>query len=104
MKRAVEDLGLKQVPLKPDASANGCVLALARAGLLRRCGRRQSAAAQSTSSMLPLTTPSMTAAYLPDGIEIPAVVGPMLKKGVVIAAGLHKDIKTRYIRFGHVRS
>jgi len=44
----------------------------------------------------------MTAAYLPDGIEIPQITGPMLKKGVVIAAGLHKDIKTRYIRFGHM--
>jgi len=44
----------------------------------------------------------MTAIYTPDGITPGDVVGKMLKKGVVVAAGLHKDIKTKYMRIGHM--
>jgi hypothetical protein len=41
----------------------------------------------------------MTAVYTPEGIATPDVVSGMLKKGVVIAAGLHKDIKSGSLVF-----
>ncbi|KAJ6140852.1 Pyridoxal phosphate-dependent transferase major region subdomain 2 [Penicillium chrysogenum] len=44
----------------------------------------------------------MTAMYLPEGL-VPADVLPgLLKRGVIFAAGLHKEIATKYIRFGHM--
>lgn len=67
IKKAVDGLGLKQVPVNPDSSAHG-----------------------------------MTAVYLPDGITPAEVVGKMSAKGLVIAGGLHKDVKDRYIRIGHM--
>ncbi|KEI36580.1 uncharacterized protein L969DRAFT_612999 [Mixia osmundae IAM 14324] len=67
LKQAVNDLGLKQVPLHPDASANG-----------------------------------MTAIYVPSPLKPSDIVPKMLKKGIVVAAGLHKDIKETYIRVGHL--
>src|SRR5579871_1978200 len=45
---------------------------------------------------------SMTAIYLPEGITPPDVLPNIMKRGVVFAGGLHKDISTRYIRFGHM--
>ena len=45
---------------------------------------------------------AMTAIYLPDGITPPDVLPSLLKKGVVFAGGLHKEIATKYIRFGHM--
>ncbi|KAI2790257.1 hypothetical protein POX_d05765 [Penicillium oxalicum] len=44
----------------------------------------------------------MTAMYLPDGLTPPDVLPGLLKRGVIFAAGLHKEIATKYIRFGHM--
>jgi alanine-glyoxylate transaminase/serine-glyoxylate transaminase/serine-pyruvate transaminase len=44
----------------------------------------------------------MTAIYLPEGFAPPDVLPYLLKKGVIFAGGLHKDIATKYIRFGHM--
>jgi alanine-glyoxylate transaminase/serine-glyoxylate transaminase/serine-pyruvate transaminase len=66
VKKAVADLGLKQLASKPENQANG-----------------------------------MTAIYLPEGIT-PPVLPNLLKKGVIFAGGLHKEIATKYIRFGHM--
>ncbi|KAK5997241.1 Alanine--glyoxylate aminotransferase 1 [Cladobotryum mycophilum] len=45
---------------------------------------------------------AMTAIYLPEGVAIPDVLPKLLNKGVVFAGGLHKEIATKYIRFGHM--
>jgi alanine-glyoxylate transaminase/serine-glyoxylate transaminase/serine-pyruvate transaminase len=45
---------------------------------------------------------AMTAIYLPDGLTPADVLPGLLKRGVIFAAGLHKEIATRYIRFGHM--
>lgn len=66
IKKAVSDLGLKQVPLDPNtAGANG-----------------------------------MTAVYAPEGIAMPSIVSAMASRGITVAAGLHKEIKTKYFRIG----
>ncbi|KAK4704289.1 hypothetical protein P7C70_g1928, partial [Phenoliferia sp. Uapishka_3] len=44
----------------------------------------------------------MTAVYVPEGIAPAALIGALGKRDIVIAGGLHKDIKTKYIRFGHL--
>lgn len=44
----------------------------------------------------------MTAIYLPDGVKPADILPNILKKGVIFAGGLHKEIATRYIRFGHM--
>lgn len=44
----------------------------------------------------------MTAMYLPEGLSPPDVLPGLLKRGVIFAAGLHKEIATKYIRFGHM--
>lgn len=44
----------------------------------------------------------MTAMYLPEGIKGPEILPSLLKKGVIFAGGLHKEIAPRYIRFGHM--
>ena len=44
----------------------------------------------------------MTAIYLPEGITPPDVLPSLLKKGVIFAGGLHKEIAAKYIRFGHM--
>lgn len=44
----------------------------------------------------------MTAMYLPEGVKAPDILPHLLKRGVVFAAGLHKDIASTYIRFGHM--
>lgn len=67
VKKAVADLGLKQLASKPENQANG-----------------------------------MTAIYLPEGITPPDVLPTLLKKGVIFAGGLHKEIAAKYIRFGHM--
>lgn len=67
IKKAVADLGLKQLAAKPENQANG-----------------------------------MTAIYLPEGIAPPDVLPSLAKKGVIFAGGLHKEIATKYIRFGHM--
>ncbi|KAF8603763.1 PLP-dependent transferase [Ceratobasidium sp. AG-I] len=44
----------------------------------------------------------MTAVYFPEGIAAGDIIPRMLKQDVVIAAGLHKDIKDKYFRIGHM--
>lgn len=44
----------------------------------------------------------MTAVYLPDGVNAKEVLSKVLSRGVVIAGGLHKEIKDKYIRIGHM--
>ncbi|WPH01066.1 Hypothetical protein R9X50_00390100 [Acrodontium crateriforme] len=67
VKKAVTELGLKQLASKRENQANG-----------------------------------MTAIYLPEGMAPPDVLPSLLKKGVIFAGGLHKEIATKYIRFGHM--
>jgi alanine-glyoxylate transaminase/serine-glyoxylate transaminase/serine-pyruvate transaminase len=67
IKKAVTDMGLKQLASKPENQANG-----------------------------------MTAIYLPDNLKPPDVLPGLIKKGVIFAGGLHKDIASKYIRFGHM--
>ena len=44
----------------------------------------------------------MTAFWLPDGVEGPPLLKKLSEKGVVFAAGLHKEIKAKYARLGHM--
>lgn len=44
----------------------------------------------------------MTALYVPEDMTPAAIIGALGARNIVIAGGLHKDIKTRYIRFGHM--
>lgn len=44
----------------------------------------------------------MTAIYLPNDLKPPEVLPSLMKKGVIFAGGLHKEIATKYIRFGHM--
>ncbi|KAJ9203926.1 hypothetical protein DTO164E3_2280 [Paecilomyces variotii] len=45
---------------------------------------------------------AMTAIRLPEGIAAADVLPGLAKRGVVFAGGLHKEIATKYIRFGHM--
>ena len=67
IKKAVADLGLKQLATKPENQANG-----------------------------------MTAVYLPEGVQASEILPSLMKKGIIFAGGLHKEIATKYIRFGHM--
>lgn len=67
IKKAVSELGLKQVASDPDEQAHG-----------------------------------MTAMYLPEGVKGSDLLSILAKKGVVFAGGIHKEIATKYIRFGHM--
>ncbi|KAF8421938.1 pyridoxal phosphate-dependent transferase [Tirmania nivea] len=44
----------------------------------------------------------MTAIYLPEGVTAPDILPKLLAKGVVMAGGLHREIATKYFRFGHM--
>lgn len=44
----------------------------------------------------------MTAFYLPDSISATDLLPLLAKKGIVLAGGLHREIKTRYARMGHM--
>jgi len=44
----------------------------------------------------------MTAIYLPEPTIAAEFLPGLLKKGVVFAGGLHKEIATKYVRFGHM--
>lgn len=44
----------------------------------------------------------MTAIMLPEGITPPDVLPSLMKKGVIFAGGLHKEIASKYVRFGHM--
>ncbi|PBP18363.1 purine catabolism protein pucG [Diplocarpon rosae] len=67
VKKAVAELGLKQLASNPADQANG-----------------------------------MTAIYLPENVKAPELLPNLLKKGVIFAGGLHKEIATKYIRVGHM--
>ena len=67
IKKAITDMGLKQLATKQENQANG-----------------------------------MTAMYLPNDLKPPEVLPKILNKGVIFAAGLHKEIAAKYIRFGHM--
>ena len=67
VKKAITDMGLKQLASKPENQASG-----------------------------------MTAIYLPEGLTPPEILPNLLKKGVIFAGGLHKEIATKYVRFGHM--
>lgn len=45
---------------------------------------------------------AMTAIYLPDKVAIPDILPKLLSKGIIFAGGLHKEIGTKYVRFGHM--
>lgn len=44
----------------------------------------------------------MTAIYLPNDIKAPEILPSLMKKGVIFAGGLHREIATKYIRIGHM--
>jgi alanine-glyoxylate transaminase/serine-glyoxylate transaminase/serine-pyruvate transaminase len=44
----------------------------------------------------------MTAIYLPENVKAPDLLPNLLKKGVIFAGGLHKEIAAKYIRLGHM--
>lgn len=44
----------------------------------------------------------MSAIYFPEGISGPDLLPLVVKRGVVLAGGLHKDIKSKYFRVGHM--
>lgn len=44
----------------------------------------------------------MTAVYLPQGLENTQLLPYMLKQGIVLAGGIHKEIATKYFRIGHM--
>lgn len=41
----------------------------------------------------------MTAVYVPEGIVPGALIGALAARKIVIAGGLHKDIKTKFVEF-----
>ena len=45
---------------------------------------------------------TMTAIYLPEGLTPPEILPGLMKRGIIFAGGLHKEIATKYIRFGHM--
>lgn len=45
---------------------------------------------------------TMSAIWLPEGMIASDFLPGVLKKGVVFAGGLHKEVATKYIRFGHM--
>jgi alanine-glyoxylate transaminase/serine-glyoxylate transaminase/serine-pyruvate transaminase len=49
-----------------------------------------------------LQAATLSAVYLPEGIDSAAVVGGTARNGVVVAGGLHPEIRTRYFRVGHM--
>ncbi|KAH8678098.1 alanine-glyoxylate aminotransferase [Xylariales sp. PMI_506] len=67
IKKAVSDLGLKQVASNPEDQAHG-----------------------------------MTAIYLPETVKATELLPKLAKSGVIWAGGIHKEIATKYVRFGHM--
>ncbi|KAJ9108213.1 hypothetical protein QFC19_002460 [Naganishia cerealis] len=56
-----------------------------------------------TVSLSPETSANgMTAVYFPDGFKASDILPKLLAKDIVVAAGLHKDIKDKYFRVGHM--
>jgi alanine-glyoxylate transaminase/serine-glyoxylate transaminase/serine-pyruvate transaminase len=48
-----------------------------------------------------VTANTLSAVYYPDGVDA-ALVGKVKGQGIVIAGGLHPELKTRYFRVGHM--
>ncbi|KAI1269494.1 pyridoxal phosphate-dependent transferase [Xylariaceae sp. FL1019] len=67
IKKAVADLGLKQVASSPDDQAHG-----------------------------------MTAIYVPETVKPTDLLPKLANSGIVFAGGIHKEIATKYVRFGHM--
>ncbi|RDW62706.1 purine catabolism protein pucG [Coleophoma crateriformis] len=44
----------------------------------------------------------MTAIYLPENVKVPELMPALMKKGVIFAGGLHKEIAAKYFRVGHM--
>lgn len=44
----------------------------------------------------------LTAFWLPEGLTKEELLGGVLKKGVMLSAGMHKEVGTKYVRFGHM--
>ncbi len=44
----------------------------------------------------------MTAIYYPHGLSASDIIPRLLERGVVVAGGLHKEIKDKYFRVGHM--
>ena len=44
----------------------------------------------------------MTAFYLPEDIKAAELLPALVKKGVIFAAGLHREIAGKYMRIGHM--
>ena len=49
-----------------------------------------------------LQAATLSALYVPDGIDADDVVGGVARQGVIVAGGLHPEIRTRYFRVGHM--
>ncbi|KAG8854446.1 hypothetical protein FRB96_007508 [Tulasnella sp. 330] len=72
VKKTLEDLGVKQVPLDPNFSGEENV------------------------------SNGMTAAYYPAGKGASDIIPKLAKDDITIAGGLHRDIKDKYFRIGHM--
>jgi alanine-glyoxylate transaminase/serine-glyoxylate transaminase/serine-pyruvate transaminase len=48
-----------------------------------------------------LTATTLTAPYYPDGVDS-RLLGHIVEAGIIVAGGLHPDIKDRYFRVGHM--
>jgi alanine-glyoxylate transaminase/serine-glyoxylate transaminase/serine-pyruvate transaminase len=44
----------------------------------------------------------MTAIYFPNGLSASDIIPRLLERGIVVAGGLHKEIKDKYFRIGHM--
>jgi len=44
----------------------------------------------------------MTAVYFPEGLVASDILPRVAKEGIIIAGGLHKDVKDKYFRVGHM--
>ncbi|KAJ3935207.1 MAG: PLP-dependent transferase [Lentinula lateritia] len=75
--------------------------------LHRDASRRVKAAAQELGlKQLPLdpafAANGMTALWYPDGLSAGDILPRLVKKGIVVAGGLHVDVKDKYFRIGHM--
>lgn len=85
IKTAATELGLKQLPLDPAFSANGMtavhtLLSLSRMNILLMKGSKL---------------------YYPEGLGAGDILPRLVKKGVVVAGGLHANIKGLWYHFIH---
>lgn len=44
----------------------------------------------------------LTAAFFPEGVDGPQFLKKVGEQGIVVAGGIHKDIRTKYFRVGHM--